>query len=318
MRQNKYTIVKGCAGLGNRLVTIYSAILYSKGTQRKLIIDWRDGQFDRKGLNAFDKCFVLKNVDHTGIEVLTELNGLAHNSYLFQAKPDASIYDLYHEVHSSFWESLPNKVFPNQFLLKLRRRWQQNIKGSFSNAINFGSDLSLNNSEDVIYYLDQLPFLDYKAMPDFIELSSEIAKIVENNADRMKLNQKVGVHVRFSDKKPTVMLSRLIALIKEKFPDNDVFLSTDSSLVQELFSKNFHKVLCSDKFLPELKGEGLHQWALYNQRDDLKYLLYEQSVIDMFLLSKCKYLFFQGNSTFSNVSKIYHPNIENCYDWLKQ
>ena len=39
----KYLILKGCAGLGNRIFSILNAISYSKKTGRKLIIDWSDG-----------------------------------------------------------------------------------------------------------------------------------------------------------------------------------------------------------------------------------------------------------------------------------
>ena len=87
--------------------------------------------------------------------------------------------------------------------------------------------------------------------------------------------------------------------------------------MEELFLKEFPNLILFPKYKPNLKGEGLHQWALYNHAEDLKYEIFEQGVLEMFLLSKCHYLYYQGNSTFSNISKTYHTNQNNCYDWLK-
>lgn len=58
-------ILKGCAGLGNRLITLYSAIRYCIKTHRKLYVDWSDGMFEDKGKNAFFEFFELKGVEHS-------------------------------------------------------------------------------------------------------------------------------------------------------------------------------------------------------------------------------------------------------------
>jgi len=41
----KYLVLKGCAGLGNRLITLLKAIQYCKKTGRRLYVDWADGMF---------------------------------------------------------------------------------------------------------------------------------------------------------------------------------------------------------------------------------------------------------------------------------
>ena len=55
----KYLILKGCAGLGNRIFSILNAISYCKKTGRKLIIDWSDGQFGKKHNNIFQNFFFI-------------------------------------------------------------------------------------------------------------------------------------------------------------------------------------------------------------------------------------------------------------------
>lgn len=59
MRNKKYLVLKGCAGLGNRLITLMGAIRYCERTQRILYVDWADGMFDQEGQNAFTQYFEL-------------------------------------------------------------------------------------------------------------------------------------------------------------------------------------------------------------------------------------------------------------------
>lgn len=55
----RYVILKGCAGLGNRFITLMKALQYSKLSGRKLCVDWCDGMFAAVGVNAFDEYFEL-------------------------------------------------------------------------------------------------------------------------------------------------------------------------------------------------------------------------------------------------------------------
>ena len=53
--------------------------------------------------------------------------------------------------------------------------------------------------------------------------------------------------------------------------------------------------------MPEGK-RGLHQWALDEKRDDVKEQMFKESIIDMYALSRCGFLLYQGNSSFSCMS----------------
>jgi len=59
---SKYLLVKGCAGLGNRIFTLLCAIEYAKKTNRKLIIDWGDGGYFHSNYNFFSDYFELDSV----------------------------------------------------------------------------------------------------------------------------------------------------------------------------------------------------------------------------------------------------------------
>ena len=52
MNEDKYLIVKGLAGLGNRMLSALTGILYARLSGRRLIIDWRDPTYSSDGSNA--------------------------------------------------------------------------------------------------------------------------------------------------------------------------------------------------------------------------------------------------------------------------
>ena len=313
----KYLIIKGCAGLGNRLVTLFSAIKYCEKNNRIVVIDWRDGQFDKKGIDAFKKCFDISHVIVDDIENIKDYSRLTHTSELFHNHQQEGVYDLYLDKQSAFWMSLPAKLFVSENLKKLRRRWQPILKGNYYNSLNFGNDLNDNHKEQVLYYVDSLPFIDYSELPNYIQLKPFLEKEVNQFSDDHNITNAIGVHIRHTDKRPTAEVNKVIRHVKLNHSNTPVYLSTDSTEVEELFLDEISGTILCPKIKPKLNGEGLHQWALYNNQEDLKYSLYKESVIELFLLSKCKYLYYQGNSTFSNVSKVYHVNKNNCYDWLQ-
>ncbi|MBL7920230.1 MAG: hypothetical protein JNJ40_07930 [Bacteroidia bacterium] len=313
--KEKYLIVKGCAGLGNRLVTVMAAIRYCQISKRTLIVDWADGQFDVKGENAFNKCFNISDaVKYELLESIKNWDNLSHSSELFKINKLQGIYDIYLEQQTPFFYNLPVKLFPKGRLRRLRKKWKP--KKANYESLSFGGDLKNDLKEDVVYFVDFLPEISYNEMPEYIELKPEVKKEIEEFRLKKDLNNVTGVHVRYTDKKPTQKIEILIEHLKKKQEEN-IFLATDSAYIEDLFVKAFSNVILFPKIKPELSGEGLHQWALYNNEDNLKYIIYKESVIEMFLLSECKELFYQGNSTFSNISKTYHHNKKKCLDWQK-
>ena len=57
MDDKKYLLVKGTAGLGNRLLFLLSALLYARLTERLLVVDWCDSTYSNDGSNAFPLLF---------------------------------------------------------------------------------------------------------------------------------------------------------------------------------------------------------------------------------------------------------------------
>lgn len=256
---------------------------------------------------------MLKGVSHTAPGSIEKWEIMSHSSELFKKNREEGLYDLYLEYQSPFFLKFPEKLFSLTGLSKWRRRWEPITKGH--PALPFGGDLKDNQPEDVLYYIDFLPMVAYDVLSQFLELRPAIQKKINSLSIDMELKDAVGVHIRSTDKKPTRPVEEVIGHLKKYHAGQAVYLSTDSTQIEELFSRSFSKLLLLPKTKPELKGEGLHQWALYNREEELKYVIYEESVLEMFLLSKCRTLYYQGNSTFSNISKVYHADRQQCYDW---
>ena len=66
----RFVLLKGCAGLGNRLITATAASVYAKDTGRKIHIDWNDGQISRIGENSYDLQYEFKNDSIVAIAVV--------------------------------------------------------------------------------------------------------------------------------------------------------------------------------------------------------------------------------------------------------
>lgn len=53
-KTEKYLVVKGSYGLGNRIFFLLSAMVYARLNKRTLVVDWRDKCYSSKNENAYD------------------------------------------------------------------------------------------------------------------------------------------------------------------------------------------------------------------------------------------------------------------------
>ena len=59
----KYLIVKGIAGLGNRILSAVTGILFARLMHRRLIIDWSDFTYSNDETNVFPLLFTCTDED---------------------------------------------------------------------------------------------------------------------------------------------------------------------------------------------------------------------------------------------------------------
>lgn len=340
---DKVIIVKGIAGLGNRLRCVASALEYAEKTDRSIYVDWNDGMFLPEGVNAFEEYFKIFNFNS------------------FDRNEDLEIETFYPEVYeklpmnNSIYNYFEKKQLKNRFIRKgvhyffkvghrfgvknikiddlicrlsqlyqcfaLKENLQEEYKTSGKFA--FGAHLSRNIKADAIIYCDNIPFYKKDTMKNHIKLKKDIEIQVNDFVANNKIdNNTVGVHVRASGKKCYGNIDRFILKLENFVKDNNlekIFLCTDNLKIEEKFKKHFKdKIITQEKFIPNIKSNetGIHDFAMNSKNAPLQKQLTEEAIIDMFALSKVNYLFYQFGSTFSEISCVYHNDSSKCKSWM--
>ena len=329
----KYLVLKGIAGLGNRLCTLARAIDYAQKTGRTLLVDWSDGVYGVMGKNVFYQFFKLNHVPY--IESISEIPAAELlDSYppLWGEYPAANVYDLY----VSAVGRITRKIIPNRILRgslsKIHKYWHpkedgirrksdfQAIRAVFNkNDIPFGGNYRKNIQQKTLFFADYQPRFSGEVVRKNISLSNEMQKEVNQMTEQLGIGEHViGIHVRMTDLQPKLSLESLTRKIdKIQKPHSIVFLATDNERVEEYFSRYYQNVV----FLPKHRLEyadartGVHHRAIrtgdYSQAENTL----KESILDMWLLSKCGYLFCQGNSSFSKIAAVLKNQPEKTFMW---
>lgn len=338
----KFLVLKGCAGLGNRLITLMKAIKYCSKTHRTLYVDWADGMFSEYGDNIFYKYFDLKGIKYiTDIEILKK-KYKAEATTTFPEKMLLS--DLENPVIETFDVLTPQisyntiyKVGMTQIALEKwsyfagLQSWQRKkyTQNKYWNAIKFrndgnnfplGSALTGKHKEDIVFFADFRPLINMKNLLKYISLKPDIQKAIENFANTHDIKNAIGIHVRYTDKKPKSKLERLkkkIDKIIKQNPTQKIFLCTDNNDIINDFKLYYpQNLIIINRFIPESNNMGIHNWAIKHTSKEIKEQMFYESLMDMWLLSMTKTLFWQGNSSFSYISKIIKNDSKNTRNWM--
>ena len=328
----KYLLLKGCAGLGNRIFSILNALEYCKSNNRKLVVDWSDGQFGRKGINVFPNYFRINDECYYDgpIEKIYEIQDC--NPMSWKNKLSLSIYDLYEDGRPSFLvKQLPSVFFNNNFKNRLNNLWIKKHKKNQKNKYNikdildrdnmtFGHLLSNNLNNELIIYADFIPHVKKIGLIDKLQLNISLVNEINDWSNKYALSKNyIGLHIRYSDKKPNKRIDVLISFIQNNYGDHPIYLATDNKEIENVFRKEFSNLISYPKNIPdEVAGRGIHMWGIDNSDEKYKTNMLEESIVDMWMLSKCKILFYQGNSSFSRISRLLHSDNKKCYDWEKK
>ena len=333
MSKEKYLVLKGCAGLGNRLMTICNAIEYCKKTNRKLVVDWSDGVFAEKGVNIFSQFFKIDNFSAIGSveEIKQKIDNLTCYPAVFKKNFKSDVYDNFIHAFHPFFLKIPDSLLFNERLKMLRGFWLDKSRAFPTSKVGFlkevfdlnnspfGHDLSVGRKEDVLFYFDFTPNGLKDIFLKHISLQEDIKRKVNSFSDEKNLNKNtIGIHVRSTDKQPQKTLDVLIGKIREiNLVNAQIFLATDNKQVAEKIKNTFPVVVEFPKLMPDIKLGGMHLWAKYNNQLESGSRILEESIMDMWLLSKCEYLLYQGNSTFSQLSMFMHQDSNKSQVWDK-
>jgi len=339
----RLVIDKGISGLGNRLRCVAASIEYGKKTNRAVYVDWTDGMFAAKGENAFNKYFRIIDYPH-----FTSLDNVDCESFypaVYEQIPkDGDIYDCFErkQMENRYLRKILHYIFEGLhkigaknprfdekvakwshcyqcFVLKPEYQKKYEETGLFT----YGSHLNTNIEADAVLYVSNIPFYSADTMRQHIALQPWVEEKVEEFVKEKKLDEDtVSVHIRASGKKCFGDMKKFTVKLKRFCQEKGikrVFLCTDNNDAENLFKKEFPEMLVTqDKYIPEIRtGEtGIHDFARDSGDESLKERLTLEAVIDMFAMTKTKYLFYQFGSTFSEISKVYQKYDSNSKSWM--
>jgi hypothetical protein len=287
----KYILVKGSSGLGNRILAAATAILYAQISGRKIIIDWTEGTYAPEGINAFPLLFDCPNVNN--IEDLPKTDS----------------------IYPEIWRGNLNKCFGEM-------KEQLKIKGTQGISFNI---CNLNYEEEVLVFcsynskIHQMRNLFKGEFSNYAPLNNqEILKILlpENFSLQPKIKSKfdqfikenfssntIGVHIRYSDMKvPLAKIYETVDRVKQKNKNSPIFLATDSQTIMEDFKNRYDDAIAAEKWYPQ-SGGTLHQnW--HECEDYWQNGL--EALQDLYLLGNCQTLIFSSQSSFGYIASLFN------------
>jgi len=284
--------------------------------------DWADGFFAPRGTNAFKLLFEAGNV-------LTEMpDGCENASYYPKCAEklpkEWDMHDFFSVVQSSnrYLRKL-KKILWKILKLKQGQKWKTKKIEIFEkdDMFEFGGELPDKLKEDIVLFADYVPVYAETILRNNVRLTHDIETEIDDFIHGNGLEEKtVGVHIRATDKKSRRNYHAFIDKLQKFVLENEVnkiYLATDNPEVELEFRRIFESRLYTwTKFIPEVKSGGIHHWAKECGEDEVILRMARESVIDMFILSKMEYLFYQKGSTFSEISRIFHPNQKKCMNWV--
>lgn len=323
-KNNKYCYVPGTAGIGNRLYTIASAIEYCEKTGRIINVDWSDGMFDARGTNCFLKYLHLsfdKRVDY-----IDRKEKDIYPPFFFE-KDEPSLFSDYKLTQSGntlpkIVSKLPKKCFVGLKIGLLHNIsalgfWQ--LKKNTDKRFIEGLSLPYKMKERIVVYADYSPPFKEETIRKYIHFSEEFQKEMNEFVRQKQLNRdSIGIHVRATDKKSDKELDKLFGIIDKFDVGKRIFLATDNCDVEsQILNKYGDRVVVYPKYLPEVSGrQGVHKWSRECSEIEVKQNIFKECLADMYILSKVKILLYQGNSSFSNISRILKRDGQ-VIDWTK-
>jgi len=302
----KYIYLKGISGFGNRIRSFLEVAFYSLITNRIIIVDWTDGVYAPKGINAFDLFFdspLVKPTSNPSSLVEDELSVIPHSwqggvgcnwreriDFIAWRHEDVKRDDPY-----SYFIMEPSRIDYIEDVLvwiSWTFRWWifQNHRNSFPLEFKKLSMLEIKR----------------KLMQEYICLKPHIEKKINlfQNINFEKVT--VGVHVRYTDNLLPKFVAKRNVIIDDYFPiidsileknqDAQIFLCTDNKLILNVFQEKYGSILSTEKFYPD------DNTAIHSSKHCIdKILMGEEALVDMFLLSRCQYLVHTGSSSFTDI-----------------
>jgi hypothetical protein len=290
--------------MGNRIASVLTGIVYARLTGRRLLVDWNDLTYSRKGVNSFHEFFASPDVDP--LEKVPP--GLSVTPSVWQGKPRVSVSRLIREVDPGFQR---RKEYKQIFSADLSR-----IDHAEDIAVIYGfrfdwKDLRKNFARAPRAWrsLDKLSFMR-QLLGHNLFLRPYIRERIDAFKARFFNVPVIGVHIRYTDntvhreRTPTmerfpVVIDRLL----QKHPGSRIVLATDNKGIREEYKRRYGNVVWTEKWHPPNGSERLHSHG--DCPDRLQNGI--EALVDMHLLAESDRFVYSSTSTFARLVRLMIP-----------
>lgn len=294
-------LVKGIAGIGDRLRVLLCGVLYAKLSGRSVQVDWRDEFYANKaGANIFDWIFELRQeAVHDDVELS---NGITPSSW--QGALGLSLPELLRR------DGVLNRWNREEFI----RRYSVDI--SVLDHAEATAVFCLENRVNLLrsYFSQRMPELEDLdsekilscTMSKHVHFRPDVLGAIDEFARKRFNKRMIGVHVRSTTecslrRYETAIYWKRIRAIRQIEPESRLFVATDNREVLNHFLHNEAATVFYEKWFAA-PGDPLH---MNNTLCPDPVQSVKDAAVELGLLARCDYLIIPGNSGFSDAACLF-------------
>jgi nodulation protein Z len=293
MAIDKYLLLKGIAGLGDRIQCVLTGIVYARLTDRRLIIDWSDHYYSNDGKNAFHHLFQCALCDPNDEVPITDsvapaiwrghLRDSAWQMRTWYGNSNNS------ETWRDFSIDLARLEYPEQVVVLWTYSHKIDLlRTHFKGPFN---DLAQTNTSAILRRL----------LREDLVLKPHIRERIDLFSKKHFDKRTVGVHVRYTDYRTALWATiRALNTLLEQERDLQVFLCTDNISIKDLFEHRFPNVITAPHWYSSTAGLPLHTYQ--KRLDPIENGV--EALVDLYLLAACDYLILDTSSHFAHVATL--------------
>ncbi|MCC7300584.1 MAG: hypothetical protein IT583_05850 [Verrucomicrobia bacterium] len=315
MDNQKFLLIKGEGGLGNRILSLLSGIEYARLSGRTPVVEWCDGQYSANGENAFFELF--KETSHlralSSLPASTDVTPDVWADSLFTSpfekiSPVRAIKaSKVLTLVSLMLKRLKGSAFSFQFpwsyrkvCIDLSRTDQPQALGvffSFTEKFYRLRKLYRRVNDPLMHVRDELKIK--RVFERELFLKADIAEALSAERKRLLSAKTIGIHLRYTDRKGSLKRAFAdVAKTVHSHPGWNLFLVTDNQQVEAALREKYPDLLTVKKWFPRAGG-AIH----WDGSCPDKTAMAADAVKELLLLSSCDYILYMGHSTFSVLAR---------------
>jgi hypothetical protein len=316
----KVLLVKGKAGMGNRLLAVLGAILYARLTGRGLHVDWSDRAYSNDRSNSFPRLFARPTL--VGGEPIFRSTSVAPEAWAAHlrlsvdellARHGADDADHSADVRARFSIDQARADYTEDVLVRWAWtdevfRLRPHLRGAFASLAACTDEALLR-----------------KIVREDVGLSEPIRQRVHEVQTREFSDVTIGMHIRHSDRRNKYQqYPAIIERIRRQYPRATLFLATDNASVEADLCRRYGRIVVTKKWYAP-PGTPLHRGGVCPDKLELGI----EALTDLWLLGRCDYLVYNSTSSFGLFASLLSsspgahlidtaPRVQTTLRWLKQ